>query len=267
MAAGNDGVYIYNANVPANSNCQISFDVRVSASGSYTNTTSTVSSAGGTSPTASAPLYGLSIAATNDSATGINGVAGATAVVNAFTGDTISGAPATTANSVLSVATTSSVPTGLTFDTATGNVDVAAGTAAGTYSFDYQICDSGNALNCTTARISVTVAPSADLSITKTNTPGVNGEVDQASDTVTTGTTTTYTITVSNGGPGTITGAVVTDTIGTGLTCAPTNVVTIAGNGVPVGTFSVSDLTGAGITLGTLTAGQATRLSYSCQVN
>jgi hypothetical protein len=44
-------------------------------------------------------------------------------------------------------------------------------------------------------------------------------------------------------------------------------VVTIAGNGVPVGTFSVSDLTGAGITLGTLTAGQATRLSYSCQVN
>ena len=175
MAAGNDGVYIYNANVPANSNCQISFDVRVSASGSYTNTTSTVSSAGGTSPAASAPLYGLSIAATNDSATGINGVAGATAVVNAFTGDTISGAPATTANSVLSVATTSSVPTGLTFDTATGNVDVAAGTAAGTYSFDYQICDSGKALNCTTARISVTLAPSADLSITKTNTPGVNG--------------------------------------------------------------------------------------------
>lgn len=267
IAAGNDGVYIYGANVAANSSCQISFDVRVSASGNYTNTTSTVSSAGGNSPAASASLYGLSIAATDDAVTGINGVAGATAVVNAFTGDTVSGSAATTANSILTVASGSSVPAGLTFDTATGNVDVAAGTAAGTYTFKYQICDSGNALNCTTANISVTVAPSADISITKTNTPGVNAEVDQASDTVIKGASTTYTITVSNGGPGTITGAVVTDTIGTGLTCAPTNVVTITGNGVPVGTFNVSHLTGAGITLGTLTAGQTTRLSYSCQVN
>jgi uncharacterized repeat protein (TIGR01451 family) len=267
VAAGNNGVFIYNSNVPANSSCQISFDVQVSASGDYTNTTSTVSSAGGTSPAASAPLYGLSIAAANDSATGINGAVGAAAVVNAFTGDTINGSPATTANSVLSVASGNTGPAGLTFDTATGNVDVAAGTAAGTYTFNYQICDLGNALNCTTAKITVTVAPSADISITKTNTPGVNGEVDQANDTVTAGSATTYTITVSNGGPGTITGAVVTDAIGSGLTCAPTNVVTITGNGVPAGTFYISDLTGAGITLGTLTAGQSTRLSYSCQVN
>ncbi len=37
-----------------------------------------------------------------------------------------------------------------------------------------------------------------DLSITKTNTPGVNGDVDQTSDTVTPGATTTYTLVVSN---------------------------------------------------------------------
>jgi uncharacterized repeat protein (TIGR01451 family) len=265
MAAGNNGVYIYGSNVNANSSCQISFDVRVSASGNYTNTTSAVSSAGGNSAAASAPLFGLSIAATNDSVGGIAGVSGATAVLNAFTGDTISGTPATTANSTLAVST--AVPAQLTFDTATGNVDVKPNTPAGTYSFNYQICDNTNPLNCTTATISVTVAPSADLSVTKTNTPGVNGDVDQTSDAVTTGTATTYTIIVRNNGPDTITGPIVSDTIGTGLTCPASNVVTITGSGVPVGSFNVGNLTGTGITLGTLTNGQTTRISYSCQVN
>lgn len=84
-----------------------------------------------------------SMVATNDSATGINGLTGATAVVNAFTGDTVNGAAASTSNAVLSVASGSSVPAGLTFDTATGNVNVAAGTPAGTYSFDRE-CQRGN---------------------------------------------------------------------------------------------------------------------------
>ena len=62
------------------------------------------------------------VVATNDSASGINGLAGGTAVVNAFTSDTINGVAASPSNAVLSVAAGSSVPAGLTFNTSTGNV-------------------------------------------------------------------------------------------------------------------------------------------------
>jgi len=113
----------------------------------------------------------------------------------------------------------------------------------------------------------VVIAPSVDLVITKTNTPGVNGEVDQASDTLTSGATTTYTLTVTNNGPDSVTGAVVTDTPTAGLTCPGTNPVAISGDGVPSGSFTVADITGAGITLDTLDDGQSTTLSFSCQVN
>ena len=119
--------------------------------------------------------------------------------------------------------------------------------------------------NQTTA--SATVRNAADLSVTKTNTPGANGNVDQPADTVITGSTTTYTITVRNNGPDTASNVLVTDTVGAGLTCPAGNTVTITGNGVPSGSFTVGDLTGAGITLNTLADGQSATLSYSCQVN
>ncbi|WP_199857702.1 DUF11 domain-containing protein [Erythrobacter sp. EC-HK427] len=114
---------------------------------------------------------------------------------------------------------------------------------------------------------SVTVQNAADLSVTKTNTPGVNGDVDQASDTVNSGAIVTYTIRVTNNGPDAATGATVIDTPGAGLTCNAANPVTIAGSGVPAGSFTVGNLTGAGITLGTLANGQSTTLTYSCEVD
>ncbi len=98
------------------------------------------------------------VTATADTVSNVNGFAGATGVVNAFTGDKINKVAATATNSVLSVAPGSTVPAGLTFNTATGDVDVAAGTSAGTYSFDYQICDINNATNCKKATITVNVA-------------------------------------------------------------------------------------------------------------
>lgn len=114
---------------------------------------------------------------------------------------------------------------------------------------------------------SVTVQSAADLSVTKTNTPGVNGDVDQASDTVTSGSTVTYTIRVTNNGPDSATGATVVDTPVSGITCNAGNPVTITGSGVPAGSFTVGNLTGAGITLGTLADGQSATLTYSCVVN
>lgn len=115
---------------------------------------------------------------------------------------------------------------------------------------------------------SITCVPAnADFSITKTNTPGVNGNVDQTDDTLSSGDVTTYTVIVTNKGPDSALGAVVTDTIVSGLTYAGTNAVTISGDGVPSGSFSVADLTGSGITLGTLADGESATLGYSCTVN
>ncbi|GAA4644429.1 hypothetical protein GCM10023115_23890 [Pontixanthobacter gangjinensis] len=197
------------------------------------------------------------IVATSDSISGINGVAGTTTALNVFAGDTLGGAAATTSNAVLSVASGSSVPAGLTFNAATGSVGVTAGTAAGTYTFKYLICEAGNSTNCKVADATVTVSPSVDFSISKTN--GVT-EVNP-------GSTTTYVVTVTNNRPDAALGAVVKDIPGPGITCPAANTVTIAGDGVPAGSFTFADLTGSGITLGALANGQSTTLTYACQVN
>lgn len=119
-----------------------------------------------------------------------------------------------------------------------------------------------------TLSVAVTVAPfEANFSITKTNTPGVNGDVDQANDIVNWGATTNYTLRVTNNGPDTVTGAVVTDTLVSGLICDAANNVNITGAGIPTSSFTVADLVGAGITLGTLAAGETAILTYECVVN
>ena len=104
---------------------------------------------------------------------------------------------------------------------------------------------------------SVTISPSANLSIVKSD--GVSSALK--------GSTVTYTVVVTNNGPDSTTGAVVTDVVGVGLTCPAGNAVTITGSGVPAGSFNIGNLTGAGITLGTLGNGQSATLTYSCQVN
>ena len=133
-----------------------------------------------------------------------------------------------------------------------------AGTSGGTSipnsasAVDYLTGDSNDSATAT-----VTVQGTADLRVTKSN--GVSS--------VTSGSTVNYTVVVTNTGPDPVTGAVVTDVIGAGLTCPATNAVTITGSGVPGGSFTISNLTGTGITLGTLNTGQSATLTYSCQVN
>jgi uncharacterized repeat protein (TIGR01451 family) len=110
----------------------------------------------------------------------------------------------------------------------------------------------------------------ANLAITKTNTP-LSGPSDQPADTVVSGATTAYTVVVTNGGPNSVTGAVVSDTPSAGLTCPPANAVTCtspAAGACPAGPLTVANLT-AGIALGTLpaTAGSNTvTFTFSCTV-
>ena len=314
------------------------------------------------SNTATITVAAAPIVATNDSATGINGLAGATAVVNAFTADTVNGTAASSSNATLALAAGSTVPAGLTFNTATGNVDVAAGTPAGAYSFDYTICEKLNPSNCKTATITVTVVAAAiaadpdsisglngatgaanvldvlagdtlngtqvvigdvNLTVTTPATPAspgapvptlnlatgqvsvpagtpagtytityqiceklnpgncatnvatvtVNPSVDleitktNGATTVFSGATVTYTLVVKNNGPDSVTGAVVTDVPGTGLTCPVNNPVTITGPGAPGGSYTIGSMTGTGITLGTLGNGQSVTITYDCQAN
>jgi uncharacterized repeat protein (TIGR01451 family) len=115
--------------------------------------------------------------------------------------------------------------------------------------------------------IQYTILPIVDLVVFKTNTPGVNGDLDQTNDVLYSGSTTTYTIVVTNNGPATATGAIVSDSPISGLSCTGTNAVSITGSGVPAGSFTVADLTGPGITLGTLTVGQSATLTFACNVN
>lgn len=96
---------------------------------------------------------------------------------------------------------------------------------------------------------------SADLAIAKTRTPTGN---------VTAGQTIGYTLAVSNNGPATATGAIVTDSPQSGLSCPAANTVTCTGSGCPAGALTVGQLTGTGITLGTLAAGQSLTLTFNC---
>ncbi|NJS15531.1 MAG: DUF11 domain-containing protein [Sphingopyxis sp.] len=79
--------------------------------------------------------------------------------MNAFTGDTVNGQPATSANATIALAAGAVLPAGLSLDPATGYVSVAPGTAQGRYNFDYQLCERLNPANCAVATISITILP------------------------------------------------------------------------------------------------------------
>ena len=93
----------------------------------------------------------------NDDAGQVASPAGGVAVPNVLTNDWVIGIPATIANSRLSLE--SSSDPGVTLDLADGSVDVAPGTAPGTYSLIYKLCDAANPSNCDGAAVRVTVPP------------------------------------------------------------------------------------------------------------
>lgn len=70
--------------------------------------------------------------------------------------DTLGGA-SLPGSAVYFVAAGSSLPPQLTFDSATGGIDVVAGAAAGTYAFDYRVCETADEFNCAVATATVTV--------------------------------------------------------------------------------------------------------------
>jgi uncharacterized repeat protein (TIGR01451 family) len=123
----------------------------------------------------------------------------------------------------------------------------------------------GDDLTCT---LTNTRNPLADLRLTKTNTPGVNAEVDQVADTVVSGAASSYAITVTNNGPDAANGTVVTDPVPTNLSCATATCTAAGGAACPAqtGAALVAALQGAGATVPTLPNGGSVTFTLNCTV-
>lgn len=108
----------------------------------------------------------------------------------------------------------------------------------------------------------------ADVVLTKTNTPGVNGNVDQGGDTLVSGATTTYSIVATNTGPDAADNAILTDPATAGLTCATASCTATGGAVCPAqtGAALVTALQGAGATVPTLPVGGTVTFVLSCQL-
>ena len=96
------------------------------------------------------------VKAVNDTGS-ISPAVGGSAIASVLSNDTVGSARATTAN--VTVVQISSTSGGVTLDPSDGSVDVAIGTANGTYSLLYRICEIANPSNCDQATATVTVIP------------------------------------------------------------------------------------------------------------
>jgi uncharacterized repeat protein (TIGR01451 family) len=82
--------------------------------------------------------------------------------------------------------------------------------------------------------------------------------------------TNAYVVTLTNQGPSSANGVIVTDVVGAGLTCPPANAVTCTVTGVgavcPAGPLTIASLT-AGVAVATLPSSGALQFAYTCNVN
>ncbi|MBB3345515.1 putative repeat protein (TIGR01451 family), partial [Luteimonas sp. RC10] len=111
------------------------------------------------------------IVANDDSYGPVNGATGNPSVGNVLDNDTLNGVPATIDTATITLGT---LPTGIVVDPSTGVVGVAPGTPAGTYTFDYTICEVLNPSNCDTATVTV-VVEAAEIVANDDNYGPVNG--------------------------------------------------------------------------------------------
>jgi GEVED domain/Domain of unknown function DUF11 len=108
----------------------------------------------------------------------------------------------------------------------------------------------------------------ADLSLTKTNTPGA-GASDQPGDTVTSGTTIAYTLVVGNAGPDAADGTVLADPPPDGAVCTTATCTAAGGATCPVATGAalVAELQGAGTIIPLLPATGAVTIVVDCDID
>src|SRR5262249_29795001 len=96
------------------------------------------------------------VSAVNDLARGSSKVAN-TALSSVLANDRIGNSPATT-NVVLSLVSLSPANPMIGLNLTNGAVEVLGKTASGTYTLVYQICETGNPANCSTATVTLTLS-------------------------------------------------------------------------------------------------------------
>ncbi|MBS0214811.1 MAG: DUF11 domain-containing protein [Proteobacteria bacterium] len=175
------------------------------------------------------------IAATNDTGTVSNGTSGGQAIASILANDGLNGSAPTTATVTVTVKAGSSVPPQLAFDPSTGTVGVKPNTPAGTYVFDYTICEKVNTSNCASATVTVMVG-AAPIVATPDTYAGISGASG----------TTTASVIIND----TLNGvALTTGDIGTKVTLTPGTAPTVPSGGItmnPDGTITVQPGTTAG---------------------
>ncbi|SNR57199.1 gliding motility-associated C-terminal domain-containing protein, partial [Lutibacter agarilyticus] len=95
------------------------------------------------------------LVAENDVISGIDGLNGGTAIINAFDNDTFENVAVNSNDITLTIVNAD--PTGYVTLNPNGSVDVLDGTPAGNYSITYSICENANMSNCDTAMVTVNV--------------------------------------------------------------------------------------------------------------
>jgi CshA-type fibril repeat protein len=115
------------------------------------------------------------IDAVDDAPTAVNGATGAT-TLTVLGNDTLNGAPVNPADITLTPGTAPTPASGSITMNPDGTIDVAPGTTAGTYTYNYEICEILNPLNCDEAQATVVVERAPITAVDET-LPAVIGAV------------------------------------------------------------------------------------------
>lgn len=211
--------------------------------------------------------------------TGSNGIA-AHQITTSTPGTPASGARhvLTTAGAATTI-TESAPPAGFVLaDIACTGLGTGAATvdlAARTVSLNAGATAPGNLVECTFTNRRL----ETDLSITKTNTPGVNGGVDQDGDAVLSGQQTTYEIVVRHAGGDTVTSGLLHDPPPAGLSncelaspaCVATGAATCPTVGAAPGQLSIANLqdgsASGGVRIPSMAAGSSIAVRIACTVD
>ncbi len=113
----------------------------------------------------------------------------------------------------------------------------------------------------------IQITGTVNLTLTKTNTPGVNGNVDQPADTVVAGTTSNiYTLVVGNTGPDPANNTVLRDPLPSGQTCTAVTCGSETGGAVCPAVTVAALQSPAGVTIATLPANSTLTFTLTCTV-
>lgn len=206
-------------------------------------------------------------------------VAGSVTIADTLNPSVFNVAAATWTCAVTNAGQTTAVPTACGAASGTGNINTYANLSinsavsytvrapllssfAGTATNTVAITLTGTTVDVTPSNnvvtVTSTVSPAGNLAITKTN----------AVSTLAAGQTTSYTITVSNSGPGNATNTLVTDPAAPGLSCTSVSCSVGSGTAVcPVApALSIANLQGSGVAIASFPANSSLNFLVQCTV-